>query len=155
MLVKNSYEYLALWRYLSNVDFLFKKLSKLLNKVLKRKYEVNKFYNELKVKCSTTILLFIDYLYMVRRDVVNTLRICRTFEIYEESHHMLHVENKVYISISCEQNVLVFQNVSYNVKKLLGYDRNLMKNAPISTLLPTFFVEAHQKLVNNEINLNN
>lgn len=155
MIIKNSYEYLALWRYLSNSDFLFKKLSRLLNEVLKRKYKVNKFYNNLKVKCNTIILLFIDYLYMVRRDVANTLKICREFEIYEESHYMLHVENKIYINISLENNLLVFQNVSYNIKKLLGYDRSLIKNAPISLLLPPQFVEAHQKLINNEINYNN
>lgn len=68
---------------------------------------------------------------------------------------MLHVENKIYINISLENNLLVFQNVSYNIKKLLGYDRSLIKNAPISMLLPPQFVEAHQKLINNEINYNN
>lgn len=42
---------------------------------------------------------------------------------------------------------LVIRNVSFNIKKLLGYERHMVKNSNISIFLPSFFGESHQKQI--------
>jgi hypothetical protein len=41
------------------------------------------------IKSRATVLMFVDYLYMVRRDVQKALKIFRSFEIFEEKHQNL------------------------------------------------------------------
>jgi hypothetical protein len=103
------------------------------------------------VKCNTTMMLFIDYLFMVRRDVAETWRVSRNFEIYQESNHFLEMDNKIYLCVSAQEKILMFHNVGHNVKKLLGYNKPELRNAPISLMIPLFYIETHQKMVERQL----
>ena len=65
---------------------------------------------------------------------------------------MLNVDNKIYICIGMEEsNRMIVENVGFNVKKLLGYDRCDVKFHHASMFMPGFFVDIHEKMVNRAL----
>jgi hypothetical protein len=65
------------------------------------------------------------------------------------------MENKVYLRINLVESVLTFENVGYNITKLLGYNRSTLKNSPISLLMPPVFINAHQKIISELLAVHN
>jgi hypothetical protein len=61
------------------------------------------------------------------------------------------MNNKIYLCISMERNILTIKNTSHHIKNLLGYNRSTLKNAPISVLMPSFYVETHQKMIDKQL----
>lgn len=96
-------------------------------------------YAETPVKCKDLEILYVDYLYMVRRDVEKATAMFWTISIFEEARHWLNIDNKIYLSLGIEQNQVFIENVGINLRKLLGFDRTSVKNGSVSVFLPTFY----------------
>lgn len=142
--MRNTYDHLELWKYVHANDIQFSKLSVILEKVLKNSKMIDRLYETTPYKCQTIIDLYAEYLFMVRRDVESAKKINRMCVIYEEAVYNLNVDNKIYICLGMEENNrMIIENVSFNIKKLLGYDRCNVKYNHASLFMPSFFVEMH------------
>lgn len=84
-------------------------------------------------------MLYVDYLYMVRRDVEKATTMFRSISIFEEDRHWLNIDNKIYLCLGIEQTQVFIENVGINLRKLLGFDRASVKNGSVSVFLPAFY----------------
>lgn len=83
------------------------------------------------------MLGYIEFMYMVERNVEKANKYSRNFWIFPELHNYLKLDERIYICIGADaDNFLEVIGLSYNVKKLLGYDKNSVKGQNISIFMP-------------------
>ena len=69
-IIRGTMDYVIFWEYLESSELIYEKLNTVLDKLTTQRQKIEDIYNnKLKVKCLQITQLYIDFLYIVVRDV--------------------------------------------------------------------------------------
>lgn len=156
MLVRTTLSYAYFWEKICSCankqEIVYKQILKDIEKILKKQEKIHKEFEKTKIKCKDLTLGYIEYLYMVERNVEKANKYSKDFWIFPELHNFLKLDEKLYICIGIDtENFMEIIGVGYNVKKLLGYDKNEIRGKNVSIFVPEFYRKIHETFISNKI----
>ena len=93
-------------------------------------------------------MLYISYLYLVRRDVTNANKIARKIALSVEDFTDFKIHNKIYIQASLELgDLLTIKEMGSNSKELLGYEKGQLLGRNVSSLMPSCISKSHESYI--------